>query len=65
MAKQTIDNPLLVSENKAAEYLGIGRNSLRALVANKDIKTIHLGRRVLVPMTELERWVQMQLRMEA
>lgn len=49
---------LLVSVRDAARELGIGRDSAYALVREGRLRSISVGRRILVPRTELEAFVE-------
>jgi excisionase family DNA binding protein len=47
---------LLVGRKEAAELLSISARALDYLVANKQIATRRIGSRVLIPMTELQKF---------
>jgi excisionase family DNA binding protein len=47
--------PRLVSVEEAARMLGIGRTLAWGLVYRRQLKTIRLGKRVLVPQAEVDR----------
>lgn len=49
--------PLTVSPEAAASMLGIARSTFYERVL-PDLRVIDLGRRRLVPVRELERWVE-------
>ncbi len=49
---------LLHAVPEAAEQLGIGRSTLYELIGAGTIRTVKIGRRVLVARAELERYVQ-------
>lgn len=49
---------LLVSVRDAARELGIGRDSAYALVREGRLRSISVGRRILVPRAELERFIE-------
>jgi excisionase family DNA binding protein len=53
--------PLLISVREAAQLLGIGRDSAYALVRERRLPTIRIGRRLLVPRGALERWVEREM----
>lgn len=61
MARQVSENPLLVLKSKAADMCGLCPNVFQRLLDEGDIKTIRVGRRVLIPIKELERWIDRQL----
>lgn len=46
--------PLLCTVEEAAEMLSIGRTKTYRLIAAGQIRTIRIGRRRLVPISELE-----------
>ena len=52
-----LDTPLLHSIISAAKILGIGRSSLYALIAERKVHPVKIGRRTLIPQHELERFV--------
>ncbi len=54
--------PLCVSVTRAAELLGIGRNLAYELVAQGRIPSLRLGRRTVVPLEGLRRFVADQQR---
>ena len=44
--------------NEASEYTGIGRNSLRKLIAWKKITVIRIGNKILIRSEVLDRFLQ-------
>lgn len=44
--------------NEASEYTGIGRNSLRKLIAWKKISVIRIGNKILIRSEVLDRFLQ-------
>ena len=44
--------------NEASEYTGIGRNSLRKLIAWKKIPVIRIGNKILIRSVVLDRFLQ-------
>ena len=56
---------LLVSVSEAARELGIGRNSAYQLIRDGRLRSVSVGRRLLVPRTELEAFVARESRREA
>lgn len=44
--------------NEASEYTGIGRNSLRNLIAWQKIPSIRIGKKILVRTETLDRFLQ-------
>ena len=49
--------PLAVSPEEAAKLLGIARSTFYASVL-PELRSVLLGRRRLVPVRELERWIE-------
>jgi excisionase family DNA binding protein len=60
-----VTEPLLISVREAATRLGIGRDLAYKLVAEGRLRSLSLGRRVLVPVVELERFVASETDSEA
>ena len=52
------DDKLLVGRQEAAELLSISQRALDYLVANKQIQVRRIGTRVLIPRSELHRFVR-------
>lgn len=42
------------TQNEAADYLRIHRNTLRKLIRSKQIKAVRLGSRILVPRKNID-----------
>lgn len=53
-----IDDKLLVGRQEAAELLSISQRALDYLVANKQLQVRRIGTRVLIPRSELHRFVR-------
>ncbi|WP_425485436.1 helix-turn-helix domain-containing protein [Chthonobacter rhizosphaerae] len=53
MTRQT-DRPLSYRIDSACRALGVGRTKLYALIGAGEIRPIRIGRRVLIPRSELE-----------
>ncbi len=49
---------ILLSRKEAARVLSVGRGKLDQLVSDGTIRTRRIGRRVLVPREELERFAR-------
>lgn len=49
--------PLAYSPDTAAKLLGIGRSAMYAALKDGTIRKIKLGRRTLIPATELQRFL--------
>lgn len=52
---------LLVSVEEAARRLGVGRSAMYELLASGQIGRVKVGRRTLVPVQELRRWVDLNV----
>lgn len=50
--------PRLLNDRQAAARLGIGRTKLRELLSTGQLRSVRIGRRVLVPVGEVEAYVQ-------
>ena len=53
--------PLAVSPRKAALYLDVGHDAIYQLLNEGRLRSVKLGRRRLIPMTELERFLTDEL----
>ncbi len=51
------DRRLLLTVREAAAVLAIGRITLNELIADGQLKTVHIGRAVRVPVAEVEAFV--------
>jgi excisionase family DNA binding protein len=51
---------MLLSVEQACEALGVSRTTLWELRKRRKIPFIKIGRRVLFPKAEIERWIQVQ-----
>jgi len=49
---------LLVDRRNAAQYLSISQRSLDYLLANGELHIRRIGARVLIPITELQRYAR-------
>jgi excisionase family DNA binding protein len=52
------EGKLLVGRREAANLLSISQRALDYLVANKQLQTRRIGTRVLIPLTELQRFAR-------
>ena len=52
-------NSIALTIDEASEYTGIGRNTLRQLIAWKKIPTLYIGRRILIRKEILERFIEL------
>jgi len=61
VANDGILTPLAVSPRKAARYLDVGHDAIYQLLNQGRLRSVKLGRRRLIPMTELERFLSDEL----
>lgn len=52
-------NSIALTIDEASEYTGIGRNTLRQLIAWRKIPTLYIGRRILIRREILERFIEL------
>ena len=52
--------PLVLSIDEAADALAISRDSFERHVM-PDLRLVRIGRRLLVPVHELERWIEREM----
>jgi excisionase family DNA binding protein len=50
--------PLLVTVVEAAAILGVGRTTLYQLISRGELRPVHIGRSLRVPVAELEHFVE-------
>ncbi len=61
MTKKLTDiNPLLLSIPQAAQKLGLSESCTRQMAYNGEIPAIRVRRRLLVPVRQLEQWIDQQ-----
>lgn len=48
----------VLTQQEAADYLRIHRNTLRKLIQADQIKVVHIGKRVLVQMSEINNFLE-------
>ncbi len=53
--------PLAVSPRKAAAYLDVGHDAIYQLLRQGRLRSVKLGRRRLIPISELERFLSDEL----
>ncbi len=53
--------PLAVSPRKAARYLDVGHDAIYQLIGQGRIRSVKLGRRRLIPVSELQRFLDEEL----
>ena len=54
--------PLMLSVSQVAKVLGISRTSSYDLVKEKDLPSITIGSRIVVPKDELILWIKNQIK---
>jgi excisionase family DNA binding protein len=50
-------NRLLLRPSEAAEILGISRSQIYALIANRSVPIVRVGKRARVPLEGLKSWI--------
>jgi len=60
MAKQTTENPLTVTPDRAADMLGLAASVVRQMLYRGELPALKVGRRWLIPVKALENWVEEQ-----
>jgi excisionase family DNA binding protein len=53
-----LEQRLLVNRRNAAQFLSISQRSLDYLLANGDLNVRRIGTRVLIPISELQRYAR-------
>jgi len=53
--------PLAVSDTEGGAMIGVGRTKFRELVRLGEIRAVKIGRRLVVPVSELESYLNRQL----
>jgi excisionase family DNA binding protein len=56
-----VSEPLLLGVKQAAPIAGVGRDLMYRLVAEGRIRSVHVGRKRLIPRSELEAWIAREL----
>lgn len=51
------NNKFILNVSELAKYLGIGKNSAYTLVHTKGFPKIRVGRKILIPIKPLEKWL--------
>lgn len=54
------DNKLALSITETAAVLGVSRPTVYALIHREDFPALRVGRRTLIPVKGLERWIEAQ-----
>ena len=61
LSLQVVQGPsyrLALSVEEAAASVGLSRDLLDEIIRDGDLRVVRAGRRVLVPVRELERWLE-------
>ncbi len=58
------EEPLLISVREAAHRLGLGRDTAYQLVRERRLRSLAVGRRVLIPVSELVAFVERETERE-
>lgn len=53
--------PVLLSVQDAARALGVGRTEIFLMVKRGDIGSVRIGRRRLIPLAEINRFVEREM----
>jgi len=53
--------PKVLSVPEASLYIGISKRYLRSLIADRRIKVIRIGGRVLLRLIDIDRWIESKL----
>ena len=48
---------LAVSVTEAARLISVGKSTCYALIEQGRLPAVHIGKRVIIPVAELERWI--------
>jgi excisionase family DNA binding protein len=54
-------NRLLLSKAEAGKLLGLGPDAVARLIRDGRLRTITVGKRKLIPRSELEAWIAREL----
>lgn len=67
MADHAADQPAkgpLLTMDEAAEYLGISRRTLERLTVEAQLRRVHIGQAVRIPVSELDHFIATHLESE-
>mgnify|MGYP004673597365 FL=1 len=56
-----MENKMLLSISEVATTLGVSRPTIYRLLYTEDFPVVHLGGRVLIPIKQLEDWIDAQV----
>lgn len=56
---------LLLTRDEAAQSLSLCTRTVDAMVARGELHAVRVGRKVLLPLAELQRWISEQIATEA
>jgi len=49
--------PLLLNVKEVAQLLGVSDSSVYELIAEEDFPSLRIGKRIVVPKEELQKWI--------
>ncbi len=52
------EKKIALTVNEAARYTGIGRNTIRQLINQKDIPVLYIGRKIIIRRESLEDYLR-------
>lgn len=55
---QKLDSKLTINVSELSSLLGIGKNSAYTLVNGKNFPKIRIGRKIIIPITALKKWLE-------
>ena len=53
--------PKNLNVREAADYIGISQRYLRSLIAERKIRVVRIGHRVLLRLIDVDRWLESKL----
>ena len=59
--QETYSTPLAWQIDPACHLAGIGRTMMYQLIKEGELKTIKVGRRTLIPESELQKWLALKM----
>ncbi len=59
MNTQTVEK-MTLTPDEAARQLGISKPTMYTLCGRKDFPTVKIGRKIIIPFTSLEKWLEDQ-----
>ncbi len=56
-----VNPPKNLNVKEASQYIGISERFLRSLIAERKIRVVRIGNRVLFRLVDVDRWLQSKL----